>query len=126
MKGSKRLYSLVVLAFRRMRKGVRRSPTKPILKAVKKKLRHLPCINPRDPAEPIPTIRPSVHLSPECSNSLDAIDLIGNGETVVMWSNYPSEDDENDGEQVDEKAEEFIARFYERLRAEGRTALLEN
>ncbi|KAF3775586.1 hypothetical protein EJ110_NYTH41093 [Nymphaea thermarum] len=35
-----------------------------------------------------------------------------------MSSNHPSEDDENDGEQLDEKAEEFIARFYEWLRAE--------
>ncbi|KAF3771587.1 hypothetical protein EJ110_NYTH60087 [Nymphaea thermarum] len=127
MKGRKRLYNLVLVAFRRMRKkGMKNSSTNPILQSVKKKLhRHLPCINPPDPAEPISTIRPRAHLSPEFSNSLDEIDLIDNGETVVMSSNYPSEDEENDGEQVDEKAEEFIARFYERLRAEGRMALLE-
>ncbi|KAK9120275.1 hypothetical protein Scep_018368 [Stephania cephalantha] len=64
---------------------------------------------------------------------------IGAGEKVVVSpllspfsvriSNYSSEDDENNeivgNSQVDDDAEEFIRRFYEQLRMQSRTHLLE-
>uniref|UniRef100_A0A5K1AYN8 DUF761 domain-containing protein n=1 Tax=Nymphaea colorata TaxID=210225 RepID=A0A5K1AYN8_9MAGN len=113
------------------------SPNPVFFHAGKKKLHNylpsLPCINPPEPAEPIVIVKPPlIQLSPDCS-SLDPIDFM-DGEKfspsisplpIVISSYYPSEDDENDGEQVDEKAEEFIARFYEQLRTQGRIALVE-
>ncbi|CAN6464562.1 unnamed protein product [Victoria cruziana] len=112
------------------------SPNPVFFHAGKKKLHDylpsLPCINPPEPMEPIVIFKPPlIELSPR--SSLDPADFV-DGERlspaisplpIVISSYCPSEDDDNDGEQVDEKAEEFIARFYEQLRAQGRIALLE-
>ncbi|OVA09725.1 Protein of unknown function DUF761 [Macleaya cordata] len=45
----------------------------------------------------------------------------------IRVSNYSSEDEENDGshQEVDNEAEEFIRRFYEQLRLQSRTQLLQ-
>ncbi|RWR74333.1 DUF761 domain-containing protein [Cinnamomum micranthum f. kanehirae] len=70
-----------------------------------------------------------------CSNSPNPV-FFHAGEKItsmvspssIRLSNYSSEEEENDSGsecQVDNEAEEFIRRFYEQLRIQSRTALLE-
>ncbi|XP_031490688.1 uncharacterized protein LOC116257832 [Nymphaea colorata] len=110
--------------------------------ATKRKLHYyfpsLPCINPPhadDSDDHVIVNRPQFDMSnSDLSSLLDPIDL-ADGEKIspaisplpiVISSYYPSEDDEYDAtDPVDEKAEEFIARFYEQLRSQGRLALLQ-
>ncbi|KAK9117754.1 hypothetical protein Sjap_016701 [Stephania japonica] len=82
---------------------------------------------------------PKIEYSPEYQfNFRFAMPKVG-GETLVASpllspfsvriSNYSSEDDENNeivgNSQVDDDAEEFIRRFYEQLKMQSRTQLLE-
>ncbi|CAN6470501.1 unnamed protein product [Victoria cruziana] len=98
----------------------------------------LPCINPPhadDSDEQVIINRHRFEMSgSDLSSLFDPVDL-ADGEKIspaisplpiVISSYYPSEDDEFEGaDPVDEKAEEFIARFYEQLRSQGRMALLQ-
>lgn len=103
---------------------------------------HFPCINgqddPDEKEEPRPVILlPNIEYSPEWSYNLhgNASDLAP-GEMLsstasplsIRVSNYSLEEEDNDGgikRQVDDEAEEFIRRFYEQLRIQSRTALLQ-
>ncbi|KAL5979920.1 hypothetical protein ACLOJK_039032 [Asimina triloba] len=108
---------------------------------------HFPCINVQEEEpdqefdEPKAVIMlPKIPYSPECSFDIpaaaDTPDLGVGGKLSPMLSpfsgaaslNYSS-DDEIDGGgatgQVDKEAEEFIRRFYEQLRVQRHTALLQ-
>lgn len=94
---------------------------------------HFPCINvqddPDENEEPRPVVLlPNIEFSPV--SDLPAGEKITSmvSPSSIRLSNYSSEEEENDSgreRQVDNEAEEFITRFYEQLRIQSRTALLE-
>lgn len=110
------------------------SPNPVFFHAAKRKLYYFPCINPPTPShfDDLSTARqivmlPKIEYSPEPEYSTLGFPFdLAPGENVRI-SNYSSEDGENEeeNEQVDDDAEEFIRRFYEQLRAQCRTQLLQ-
>eukprot|EP00262_Sarcandra_glabra_P007584 TRINITY_DN20478_c0_g1_i1.p1 TRINITY_DN20478_c0_g1~~TRINITY_DN20478_c0_g1_i1.p1 ORF type:complete len:220 (+),score=29.78 TRINITY_DN20478_c0_g1_i1:70-729(+) len=103
---------------------------------------HFPCINPpEDPEESdenkkTVVVLPKIEYSPAYSYTQqpDAASDLAVGEKMsplaspfsVRVSEYCSEDENDSGNhRVDDEAEEFIKRFYEQLRVQSRTALLQ-
>ncbi|KAK9272350.1 hypothetical protein L1049_002721 [Liquidambar formosana] len=107
----------------------------------KRKHHYFPCINPPLSLDDIEEERPkAVVLLPNTPDytfnfRFDPSDELAPGEKrspllspfSVRVSNYSSEDENVDGGngQVDDEAEEFITRFYEQLRVQSRTQLLQ-
>lgn len=117
------------------------SPNPLFSHVAKRKLHYFPCINPPTPShfDDLPTPRPigmlpKIDYSPEPEYSFKFPFDVAPGDRyasspfAVKISNYSSEEeDEMEGanEEVDTDAEEFIRRFYEQLRAQSRTQLLQ-
>ncbi|KAF9618090.1 hypothetical protein IFM89_000041 [Coptis chinensis] len=115
------------------------SPNPVFYHVAKRKHHFFPCINPppTDLEEHPKTVvtLPKIEYSPEPEYSYNLPFNVAHGEKSVpspfsiRISNYSSEEDENENEeesnQIDNDAEEFIRRFYEQLRVQSRTQLLQ-
>ncbi|XP_058092839.1 uncharacterized protein LOC131239249 [Magnolia sinica] len=118
------------------------SPNPVLFHTSKRKNHYFPCINVHDDdlddfnEQRTPVIvLPRIEYSPAYSNNsrFDGSDLAVGERLSPLLSPFSirvsncSWDEENDGgiRQVDDEAEEFIRRFYEQLKVQSRTALLQ-